>query len=587
MPTTVLAAAESSIKLSLQPIDYAILVFYFVVVIAIGWISGRRMKSSTDFLLAGRSMPAWITGIAFMAANLGATEIFGMAANGAQIGMSTLHYYIIGAIPAMVFLGIFMMPFYYGSGVRSVPEFMYRRFGKSAHLVCSLCFATSTLLISGINLYAMAIIIEAMLGWSQIAAIIFSGVVVLVYTYLGGLKSAVYNEVMQFFVILAALIPLTVVGLRNIGGWEGLKTSLAATPGIGDLHLSTWQGTGIGNVTNPMGADWFTIVMGLGFVISFGYWTTNFTEVQRAFSAKDMTAARRTPIYACFPKLFVGFLVIIPGCIAAAVLSKQFASGALTYNESIPKLIQMYLPSGVLGIAVTGLMASFMAGMAANVSSFNTVFTYDLLQDYIKPGQPDSYYFKAGRVITIVGVFISVGTAFVASQFGNIMTYMQVLFGFFNSPLFAVFILGLFFKRITPAGATAGYVVGILAPFCVYLWYLKSVADGSPIFPTATSGTLYQAEISLASAMVVAIVVSLFTKPKPDSEIEGLTFATGGMKYFRYDIMEDAEAHDKGQVLDKAARTAAVEKERKDNHVTIFLGILALVISVIQYAIFF
>ena len=524
LASAVHAADTSGIRLNLSLVDYLILIIYFAVVIFIGFVTSRRTKSSTDFLLAGRSMPAWITGIAFMSANLGATEILGMAANGAQIGISTLHYYLIGAIPAMAFLGIVMMPFYYGSGVRSVPEFMLKRFGPGAHLVCSIAFAVSTILISGINLYAMAIIIEAMLGWSQAFAILVSGAFVLAYITLGGLSSAIYNEVMQFFVIIAALIPLTIVGLNRVGGWNGLKAALAAQPEISDLHLSAWRGTTIGSVTNPIGADWITIVLGLGFVISFGYWTTNFTEVQRAFSAKDMSAARRTPIVAAFPKMLVGFFVIIPGIVAAAVVGDQFQDGSLTYNEAIPKLIQMYLPSGVLGIAVTGLMASFMAGMAANVSSFNTVFTYDLLQDYIAKGRKDSYYLRAGRWVTVAGVVISVGTAFVASQFGNIMTYMQTLFSFFNSPLFAIFMFGLLWKKLTPAAGTWGYVAGIVAPVSVYIAYLNNPS----MFATGTAATLYQAMISFVTVIVVAYVISLFTKSKSDEELKGLTIATGG-----------------------------------------------------------
>ncbi|QMS56239.1 sodium:solute symporter family protein [Glutamicibacter protophormiae] len=531
----VLAEASSSLRLSLSWVDYLILFVYFAAVIGIGLAARRRVKTSMDFFLSGRSMPAWITGLAFVSANLGATEILGMAANGAEIGMSTLHYYIIGAVPAMVFLGLVMMPFYYGSKVRSVPQFMLRRFGRPAHLVNSLAFAISNVLIAGINLYAMAIIIEAMIGWPQWVAILVSAGFVLLYITLGGLSGAIYNEVMQFFVIIAGLVPLTVVGLHRVHGWSGLKEALLSTEGISRLHLSAWQGTGIGDVTNPIGANWLAIVLGLGFVLSFGYWTTNFTEVQRAFSAKNMSAARRTPLIGAFPKLFIPFIVVIPGLIAAATVGNQFADGTLEYNHAIPKLIQMYLPSGVLGVAVTGLMASFMAGMAANVSSFNTVFTYDIWQEYIKPNMPDAHYLSAGRVVTAVGVVIGIGTAFLAAQFGNIMTYMQTLFSFFNAPLFAVFILGLLWKRMTPAAGLWGYVAGIIAPTIVWIAYLND----ETLFGSATAETMYGSIASFVTVIVISVLVTFVSTPKPVEQLSGLVYGVGTI-----DVHDDAAAGD-------------------------------------------
>ncbi|MCM3504349.1 sodium:solute symporter family protein [Curtobacterium sp. ODYSSEY 48 V2] len=517
----VLAAATNGIRLELGWVDYLMIIVYFAVVIGIGFTARKQVRTSMDFFLSGRSMPAWITGLAFVSANLGATEILGMAANGAQIGMATLHYYLIGAVPAMVFLGLVMMPFYYGSKVRSVPEFMLRRFGKAPHLVNSIAFAVSNVLIAGINLYAMAIVIEAMLGWPEWLAILVSAAFVLAYITLGGLSSAIYNEVMQFFVIIAGLVPLTIVGLHRVGGWGGLTEAIKQTQGV--QHLQAWTGTGIGDVTNPIGANWLAIVLGLGFVLSFGYWTTNFTEVQRAFSAKNMSAARRTPLIAAIPKLFIPFIVVVPGLIAAAVVGNQFASGELTYNDAIPKLIQMYLPTGVLGIAVTGLLASFMAGMAANVSSFNTVFTYDIWQRYIKPNMPDLHYLKTGRWVTVVGVVVGIGTAFLAAQAGNIMTYMQTLFSFFNAPLFGVFILGLLWKRMTTQGALWGYVLGIVTPTITWIAYL---VDPS-LFSTATAETMYGAIISFVTVLVVGVLVSLATKPKDVSELGGLVYGVG------------------------------------------------------------
>ncbi|HEY4267992.1 MAG TPA: sodium:solute symporter family protein [Galbitalea sp.] len=531
------SAVSNSIKLNLSWVDILMIGIYFAVVIGIAFVARSRVKTSMDFFLSGRSMPAWITGLAFVSANLGATEILGMAANGAQIGMATLHYYLIGAVPAMVFLGLVLMPFYYGSKVRSVPEFMLRRFGKPSHIANSIAFAVSNVLIAGINLYAMAIVIEAMLGWPEWLAIIVSGGFVLVYITLGGLSSAIYNEVMQFFVIVAGLVPLTIVGLNRIHGWGGLVDALKHTQSA--KLLSTWAGTGIGDVTNPIGANWLAIVFGLGFVLSFGYWTTNFTEVQRALSAKNMSAARRTPLIGAFPKLFIPFLVIIPGLIAAATFGNQLSadatSGKLTYNDVIPKLIQLYLPTGVLGIAVTGLLASFMAGMAANVSSFNTVFTYDIWQRYIRKDRPDGYYLTVGRWVTVIGVLIGILTAFIAASAGNIMTYLQTLFSFFNAPLFGVFILGLIWKRMTGVAAFWSYLAGIVAPAIVYTAYLLN----NKLFETATAETLYGAIISFVTVIVLGLILSTFTTPKTIDELKGLVYGVG-----KIDLTKDVVAGD-------------------------------------------
>ncbi len=536
----VVEAASSGIRLDLSWVDYLMIVVYFGVVIGIGFIARSRVKSSMDFFLSGRSLPAWITGLAFISANLGATEILGMAANGAQIGMSTLHYYLIGAVPAMVFLGLVMMPFYYASKVRSVPEFMLRRFGKAPHVVNALAFAVSNVLIAGINLFAMAIVIEAMLGWPQWLAIVVSAAFVLAYITLGGLSSAIYNEVMQFFVIVAGLVPLTIVGLNRVHGWNGLTAALERSDSGKLLHA--WAGTSIGDVTNPIGADWLAIVLGLGFVLSFGYWTTNFTEVQRAFSAKNMSAARRTPLIGALPKLFIPIITVIPGLIAAAVLGKALSGAGgsgLTYNDVIPKLMQMYLPSGVLGVAVTGLLASFMAGMAANVSSFNTVFTYDIWQRYIKRDRSDAHYLRVGRWVTVIGVLVGIATAFLAAGAQNLMTYLQTLFSFFNAPLFGVFIIGLLWKRMTTSGALWSYLAGILAPTAVFTAYQISVANKKPIFATATAETLYGAMISVGTVAIVAVVISLMTKAKSERELQGLVYGVG-----KIDLKSDAVVGD-------------------------------------------
>jgi SSS family solute:Na+ symporter len=559
MSDLVRAAGGGGIQLSLSWVDYVMLAIYFVVVLGIGFVARRRVRTSMDFFLSGRSLPAWITGLAFVAANLGATEILGMAANGAQYGMATLHYYLIGAVPAMVVLGLFLMPFYYGSKVRSVPEFMLRRYGKGPHLVSAIAFAVSNVLIAGINLYAMAIVIEAMLGWPEWIAIIVSAGFVLAYIVLGGLSSAIYNEVMQFFVIIAGLIPLTIVGLNRVGGWGGLVDAFKKTDSV--QHLEAWAGTMVGHVTNPIGADWIAIVFGLGFVLSFGYWTSNFTEIQRALSAKNMSAARRTPLIAAFPKLFIPFIVVVPGVIAAAVVGDQL-SGAhhsgLTYNDAIPKLIQMYLPSGVLGIAVTGLLASFMAGMAANVSSFNTVFTYDIWQRYIKPRMSDAYYLVTGRWVTVIGVLVGIGTAFIAAQASNIMNYLQTLFSFFNAPLFGVFVLGVLWKKMTPAGALWGYVLGIVAPALVFIDYTWI---NPKLFNSAAAETMYGAIVSFLVVLIVGVVVSLFTRARPVDQLGGLVYGVG-----KIDLTGDAVVGDQAWYRSP-----------------VLLGVIALVLCVVLY----
>ncbi len=411
-----LRAADEQLRLDVNAVDYLLLALYFVFVIGIGVAARTTIKTSLDFFLSGRSLPAWVTGLAFISANLGALEILGMAANGAQYGVSTVHFYWIGAVPAMVFLGLVMMPFYYGAKVRSVPEYLRLRFNGATHQFNAWTFAVASVLIAGVNLFALAIVVQALLGWPLWLAIVVAAGFVLAYITLGGLTSAVYNEVLQFFVILAGLIPLVIVGLAKVGGWGGLVDKVKGTE-LGPKGLDSWSGTGIGNVANPIGADWIAIVLGLGFVLSFGYWTTNFAEVQRALSAKNMSAARRTPLIGAYPKLLIPAVTVIPGLIALVTVKGLGApSGALQYNNAIPLLMRDLLPNGVLGVALTGLLAAFMAGMAANVSSFNTVVTYDILQAWLMPGRPDEWYLRAGRLVTVVGVVIGVGTAFIAAD---------------------------------------------------------------------------------------------------------------------------------------------------------------------------
>ncbi|GGS30197.1 sodium:solute symporter family protein [Streptomyces griseoviridis] len=519
MQTPTYLAAE--LRLPTNWLDYTILAIYFLVVLGIGLAARRSVKTSLDFFLSGRSLPAWVTGLAFVAANLGATEILGMAANSAQYGVYTTHWYWIGAIPAMVFLGLVMMPFYYGSKVRSVPEFLLLRFDRSAHLLSSILFAIAAILIAGVNLYALAIVVEALLGWPLWVSIVVAGAFVLAYITLGGLSSAIYNEVLQFFVILAALIPITILGLKKVGGWDGLSDTLSAQHG-GDF-MTSWGGTGIGS-DNPLGANWLTIVLGLGFVLGFGYWTTNFAEVQRALSAKNLSAAKRTPLIAAFPKIFIVFLVMIPGLVAAALVPKIGTAGSdLQYNDAIPYLMEQFLPNGVLGIAVTGLLAAFMAGMAANVSSFNTVFTTDIWAKYVKKGESDEYYLKFGRLITVIGVLASIGTAFLAQSFSNIMAYLQTLFSFFNVPMFVVFIIGMFWKRASVKSGFWGLLAGTVAAMVNYFWiYKQGVVD----IPSDQGANFVSAIVGFVAGAVVMVAVSLFTAPKPAAELEGLVYGT-------------------------------------------------------------
>jgi SSS family solute:Na+ symporter len=517
------------LRLHVNPFDYTILGIYFALVITIGVIARRAVATSEDFLLSGRSLPAWVTGLAFISANLGAIEILGMAANGAQYGLPTVHFYWIGAVPAMVFLGVVMMPFYYGSRVRSVPEFLLRRFNPATHLFNALSFALAAVLTAGVNLYALALVINALIGWPIWLSIAVSAAFVLVYILLGGLSGAIYNEVLQFFVIIAGLVPLLIIGLKAVGGWSGLHDKIDHTK-LGASAFSTWGGVGVGHWTNPLG-DWIGIVMGLGFVLSFGYWTTNFAEVQRALSAKDLSAAQRTPLIGAYPKIFIPALTIIPGLIALAVIPKLGTPKGASYNDAIPLLMGKYLPNGALGVALAGLLAAFMAGMAANVSSFNTVFTYDIWQTYVRRNRRDRYYLNVGRVVTVVGILIGIGTAFIASGYSNIMNYIQLLFSFFNAPLFATFIVAMFWKRTTPWAGVFGLAAGTIGAGVMHFagYHIGYFYPGQHYDPThatinAQMLNFYGAITAFVADLVVTVIVTLVTKPKPVSELAGLVW---------------------------------------------------------------
>jgi solute:Na+ symporter, SSS family len=510
---------KDSLRLDTNLADYLILFIYFVAVLGIGFAARRFIKTSLDYFLSGRSLPAWITGLAFISANLGALEILGMAANGAQFGVATVHYYWIGAVPAMVFLGIVMMPFYYGSKVRSVPEYLRLRFNRPTHLLNALSFAFATVLIAGVNLYALALVLKLMLGWPLIIGIVVAAAIVLAYITLGGLSSAIYNEVMQFFVILAALVPLMLVGLHDVGGWNGLKDAITQAKGSGFLHA--WQGTRPGHVTNPLEASWIPIVFGLGFVLSFGYWTTNFAEVQRALSAKDLNSAQRTPLIGAYPKLFIPAITVIPGMVALVTV-KGLGGGNpdLEYNNAIPLLMNEYLPNGMLGLALTGLLAAFMAGVAANVSAFNTVVTYDLWEPYVRPGRDDAYYLRFGRLATVAGICVGIGTALIASGYSNIMDYIQLLFSFFNAPLFATFIIGMFWKRMTPWGGFWGLVAGTFGAAVAHFGHAWEIVN----LGSAQAAAFWGAGAAFVADAIVSVIVSLATQPKPVEELQGLVY---------------------------------------------------------------
>jgi SSS family solute:Na+ symporter len=521
-------AASSALRLDANWVDYVLIALYFVFVLGIGIAAKRAVSSSIDFFLSGRSLPAWVTGLAFISANLGAVEIIGMSANGANFGIPTVHYFWIGAVPAMLFLGVVMMPFYYGSKVRSVPEFMNRRFGPTAHLVNALSFAVAQLLIAGINLYLLASIVRVLLGWPLWISLLLAAAIVLSYITLGGLSAAIYNEVLQFFIIVAALLPLTVVGLYKVGGYGGLKDKITSAYSDHGDRLNSWPGTNITAIHSPL-LSVIGLVFGLGFVLSFGYWTTNFVEVQRAMASSSISAAQRAPIIGAFPKMFIPFIVILPGMIASVVVSELGPKAkSPDYNNAMLYMMRDLLPNGMLGVAIAGLLASFMAGMAANISAFNTVFSYDLWQTYVQRDKPDAYYTAVGRIATFAATVIALGTAVFASHYTNIMNYLQTLFGFFNAPLFATFILGMFWKRMTPTAGWTGLVSGTLAAIVVAILgtgVLGSLSTGAISGLSGQGASFVAAGAAFFVDIIVSVLVTMVTQPKPESELRGLVYS--------------------------------------------------------------
>jgi SSS family solute:Na+ symporter len=564
-------------------IDYALILIYFGFVLGIGVVLKRHARTSADFFESGRAIPAWVAGLAFISANLGAQEVIGMGASGAKYGIATAHFYWIGAIPAMIFVGLFMMPYYYGSRARSVPEYLKLRFDEKTRGLNAISFAAMTVFSSGVSMYAMGKLLQLLLGWDFTLSVLLSAGIVLIYTYLGGLTSAIYNEVLQFCLIVAGFLPLVVIALIDVGGWEGLTARLALEASARGFEpgamTESWRHMGA-PAANPMGVEWFGLVMGLGFVLSFGYWCTDFLVVQRAMAADSMNAARRTPIIAAVPKMLFPALVILPGMIAIAVAPRSdigyasagaYAAGAsaqaapaplvrpqglippkidevtglpvtgadgriaLDYDLAIPMMLQHYFPAGMLGLGLCALMASFMSGMAGNTTAFNTVWTYDIYQSYIKPRASDAHYLAMGRFATIFGIAISIAAAFVARQFNNIMDLLQLVFAFVNAPLFATFMLGMFWKRATGHGAFVGLLSGTLAAAVHHGLTLPAGAVVSVkggflgavlhTYPSEMAQNFWTAIFAWTTCFLITVLVSLFTEPRRDEELAGLVYS--------------------------------------------------------------
>src|SRR6266566_4877776 len=516
----------------LSAVDLAIIAIYFLAVLLIGFYLKRFAKSGEDFFLAGREMTAWVAGLSFVSANLGSLELMGWAGNAYQYGILAAHWYWVGAIPAMLFLGIVMMPFYYISKTHSVPGYLKLRFGESSRALSAISFALMTLFMSGINMYSMALVLKVVLGWNINFSIVISSATVAAYVALGGLRSAIFNEVLQFILIWAGAALIPILGLVETGGWSNLRLQIARNASAEYTHLWTTLGS---FKDNPMGIHWTGIVFGLGFIISFGYWTTDFLVVQRVLSAKDLRSAKMAPIIGAAFKMLVPFIVILPGLLGLAVLPMKLTgeaaavgSGGHSYNEVLPLMLARYCGPGLLGLGITALIAGFMSGMAGNVSAFTTVWTYDIYRALMNKNAPDAHYVSMGRWSTIVGVIISVGTAYLVMDFKSIMDYVQALFSFFIAPLFGTVILGMLWKRATPAGGFLGLLAGTLSSIGMWAWVK---VDSSALRYVALSAhardmaeNMYRALWSWVVCVLVTIAVSMLTKPKPDSELKGLVY---------------------------------------------------------------
>jgi SSS family solute:Na+ symporter len=518
--------------ISLTPVDMAIIVIYFLMVLGIGFYLKRFAQSGEDFFLAGREMTAWVAGLSFLSANLGSLELLGWAGSAYQYGILAAHWYWIGAIPAMLFLAIVMMPFYYISKTHSVPGYLQLRYGPSASALSAISFALMTILMSGVNMYAMAVVMKVVLGWNIHFSIWVSSLTVGIYVASGGLFSAIFNEVLQFFLIWFGALLIPILGLIETHGWSGMVARIQSNfPGQDFTHL--WSTLGSAQ-DNPMGMHWTGIVFGLGAIISMGYWTTDFLVVQRVLAAKDLRSAKLAPIIGSFFKMAVPLIVILPGLIGLAVLPDHLVpqgfatAGQHTYDDVLPLMMARYMGPGLLGLGITALVAGFMAGMAGNVSAFSTVWTYDLYRPFIRKTAPDAHYVSMGRWCTIIGLIISIGAAYLAMGFTSIMDYVQALFSFFIAPLFGTVILGMLWKRTTATGGFAGLLAGTVASIAMFL-LVKFVPETLSLIAMskhakAMAEDMYRALWSWIICVLVTVVVSLMTKPKPESELVGLVY---------------------------------------------------------------
>jgi len=525
--------ASPSKLISLSTVDLVIIAIYFVVVLMIGYYLKGQAETGEDFFLAGREMTAWIAGLSFLSANLGSLELMGWAAAAYQYGLLAAHWYWIGAIPAMLFLGIVMMPFYYISKTHSVPGYLKLRFGESSRALAAISFAFMTVLMSGINMYSMALVMKVVLGWDINFSIWVSSLTVAIYVALGGLRSAIFNEVLQFVLIWLGALLIPILGLIEAGGWGKLQQQIATNLGRSDYtHLWTTLGS---FSDNPMGIHWTGIILGLGFVISFGYWTTDFLVVQRVLAAKDLRSAKMAPIIGAGFKMMVPFIVILPGLLALAVLPVKLtgegaavASGGHSYNEVLPLMLARYCGPGLLGLGITALIAGFMSGMAGNVSAFATVWTYDLYRAFVRKDASDAHYVNMGRWCTVVGVLVSIGTAYLVMQFQSIMDYVQALFSFFIAPLFGTVILGMLWKRATPAGGFWGLLAGTGSSIAMWAWVKldPSALSIIALSPHARdmAENMYRALWSWIVCVVVTVAVSYMTKPLSDNQLTGLVY---------------------------------------------------------------
>jgi len=531
MPALALFAMDRMVHLS--GVDVAIVVIYFALVLAIGFYLKRFATTGEDFFLAGREMTAWVAGLAFVSANLGSLELLGWAGNAYQYGIMAAHWYWIGAIPAMVFLGIVMMPFYYISKTHSVPGYLQLRYGPEASALSAVTFAFMTILMSGVNMYAMAVVMQVVLGWNLHFSLITSSLTVGVYVAAGGLFSAIFNEVLQFFLIWFGALLIPILGLIETGGWSGMVARIHQNfPGQDFTHM--W-GPMHSFSSNPMGIHWTGIVFGLGAVQAMGYWTTDFLVVQRVLSAKDVRSAKLAPIIGSFFKMAVPLIVILPGLLGRALLpmhlvpGSEATAGQFKYDDVLPLMLARYCGPGLLGLGITALVAGFMAGMAGNVSAFATVWTYDLYRPFIRKDAPDRHYVSMGRWCTIIGLIISIGTAYLVMAFASMMDYVQALFGFFIAPLFGTVLLGMLWKRVTRAAGFWGLLAGVASSVTMFsLMKLDqrwvSIFALSPI-AKGLAQAMYQALWSCVTCVVVTVLVTLVTKPRPDAELKGLVYS--------------------------------------------------------------